>query len=142
MAGGIAHDFSNLLTTIVQYAQFPPDRPDKPPEVTRARETVIKEARQATNLVQQILDFSRRSPLETFAVDLNPFVNEAVRVLERTIPESIRLRFDRGAGERVVDADPTRIQQVLMNLAANARDEMPEGGRLADRAVQGDGRHW
>ena len=107
LAGGIAHDFNNLLTTIMLYAQFPLDRPDGPPEVTRALETIIKEAQQATNLVQQILDVSRRSPLETHAADLNPFVKEAIRVLERTILESIRLRFDGGAGEHVVNADPT-----------------------------------
>ena len=130
LAGGIAHDFNNLLTTIILYAQMGLGKHDLPPNVTRAFETIIGESRQAARLVQQILDFSRRSPIETHPVDLKPFVKEAIRVLQRTIPESIRLHFDVGPEEYVVDADPTRVQQVLMNLVVNARDAMPEGGDL------------
>jgi two-component system cell cycle sensor histidine kinase/response regulator CckA len=130
LAGGIAHDFNNLLTTIMLYAQMPLARRDLPPDLARALETILDESRQAAKLVQQILDFSRRSPIKTQPVELKPFIKEAVRVLERTIPESIRLRLEVGAGEYVVNADPTRVQQVLMNLVVNARDAMPEGGEL------------
>jgi len=134
LAGGIAHDFNNLLTTIILYAQMPLGRSDLPPDITQAFETILDESRKATRLVQQVLDFSRRSPIEVKAVDLVPFIKEAVRMLERTIPESISLLLEVAAGEHAapltVNADPTRIQQVLMNLVVNARDAMPEGGVL------------
>jgi two-component system cell cycle sensor histidine kinase/response regulator CckA len=134
LAGGIAHDFNNLLTTIILYAQMPLDKPDLPPDAAQAFKTILGESRKATTLVQQVLDFSRRSPIEVKAVDLTPFVKEAVRMLERTIPESISLLLEVEAGEHAapltVNADPTRIQQVLMNLVVNARDAMPEGGVL------------
>ena len=132
LAGGIAHDFNNLLTTIMLYTQMAlrKSKRDLPPNVTRALETILGESRQATKLVQQILDFSRRSPIATSPMDLKPFIKEAISVLERTIPENIHLQFNAGPEEYVVNGDPTRIQQVLMNLVVNARDAMPEGGDL------------
>ena len=131
LAGGIAHDFNNLLTTIMLYAQMGLGKKgDLAPDLTRAFETILDESRQAAKLVQQVLDFSRRSPMETHPVDLKSFIKEAVRVLQRTIPESISLLLEVEPGEYVADADPTRIQQVLMNLVVNARDVMPEGGVL------------
>jgi len=132
LAGGIAHDFNNLLTTIMLYAQMnlSESKQDLPPNVTRALETILDESRKAAELVQQILDFSRSSPIETHPVDLDPFVKEVVRVLERMIPESISLPLEVKPGRFVVNADPTRIQQVLMNLVVNARDAMPGGGVL------------
>jgi PAS domain S-box-containing protein len=130
LAGGIAHDFNNLLTTIMLYAQMSLSKPDLPPDLVRSLETIISESRQATDLVQQILDFSRRSPIETYPVYLGPFIKEAFRVLQRTIPESISPLLEVGTGTYRVNADPTRIQQVLMNLVINARDAMPEGGKL------------
>ena len=130
LAGGIAHDFNNLLTTIMLYAQMGLGKRDLPPDLARALETIISESRQAAQLVQQILDFSRRSPMEIHPVDLRSFIKEAVRVLQRTIPESISLLLEVQPEEYVVNADPTRVQQVLMNLVVNARDAMPEGGKL------------
>ena len=130
LAGGIAHDFNNLLTTIMLYAQLPLGKADLAPDVVRALETILSESRQAAALIQQILDFSRRSPVETKPVDLRPFINKAVRVLQRTIPENISLLQETETGEHTVNADPTRIQQVLMNLVVNARDAMPDGGVL------------
>jgi CheY-like chemotaxis protein len=113
---------------------MPLGKPDLPPDAAQAFETILGESRKAATLVQQILDFSRRSPIEVKAVDLAPFVKEAVRMLERTIPESISLLLEVEAGEHAppltVNADPTRIQQVLMNLVVNGRDAMPEGGVL------------
>jgi signal transduction histidine kinase/DNA-binding response OmpR family regulator/GAF domain-containing protein len=130
LAGGIAHDFNNLLTTIMLYAQMPLSKQDLSPNLKRGLETIISESRQAARLVQQILDFSRRSPIETHAVDLQPFIKESIRVLRRTIPESISFVLEVEPGEYTVNADPTRIQQVLMNLVVNARDAMPKGGVL------------
>jgi len=134
LAGGIAHDFNNLLSTIMLYAQMGRSDRDLPPDLTQSLDTILGEARQAVKLVQQILDFSRRSPIETHPVDLKPFIKEAVRILKRTIPESISLLLEveaeRYGAAFTVNADPTRIQQVLMNLVVNARDAMPEGGVL------------
>ncbi|MBU0704982.1 MAG: PAS domain S-box protein, partial [Chloroflexi bacterium] len=130
LAGGIAHDFNNLLTTIMLYAQMPLSKPDLPPNAIRSFEIILDESRRAAELVQQILDFSRRSPIDTSPMDLGLFVQKTLRVLERTIPENINLRFAAGPEEYVVNADPTRIQQVLMNLATNGRDSMPEGGGM------------
>ncbi len=134
LAGGIAHDFNNLLTTIMLYAQMGLGKKgDLTPDLTRAFETILDESRQAARLVQQVLDFSRRSPMETHPVDLKSFIKEMVRVLQRTIPENISLvlEAEKDVAPLTVDADPTRIQQVLMNLAVNARDAMPGGGVLS-----------
>jgi PAS domain S-box-containing protein len=130
LAGGIAHDFNNLLTTIILYAQMGLGNGSLSPQVTRSLETILGEARRAAELVQQILDFSRRSPMQKQFVDLEPFIKETFHVLQRTIPENISVDLEVGPGEYVVHADPTRIQQVLMNLVVNARDAMPDGGKL------------
>ena len=130
MAGGIAHDFRNFLTSIILYAQIPLRGPDLPSNVERSLRTVVSEAQQAANLVQQILDFSRRSMMETELLDLGTFVGEVTDILQKTIPENIDITLEDGSNGCIVDADPTRIQQVLMNLALNARDAMPDGGEL------------
>jgi len=130
LAGGIAHDFRNFLASILLYADLASRHADLPPMLRSSMETIVSESEQASQLVQQILDFSRRTMMKTQSLDLKPFVEEVVRVLERTIPENIAVHHEAGPGAYVVEADPTRIQQVLMNLALNARDAMPEGGEL------------
>jgi CheY-like chemotaxis protein len=81
-------------------------------------------------MIQQILDFSRRTVLERRPMDLTPFLKEVVKLLQRTVPESIKLDLTYDVDEYMVHADPTRMQQAIMNLAVNARDAMPEGGEL------------
>lgn len=130
LAGGIAHDFNNLLTTIMLYAQMPLRKQQLPEDLKKPLETILGESRKAADLVQQILDFSRHAPIERHPIDLGPFIKEAVKVLQRTIPENISLFIEIDPDEYIVEADPTRIQQVLMNLVVNARDAMPEGGVL------------
>jgi len=130
MAGGIAHDFRNFLTSIILYAQIPLRKPDVPPDVEKSLETVVGEAQQAANLVQQILDFSRRSVMKTELLDLGELTREVTAILQKTIPENINVALEGPLNCCIVNADPTRIQQVLMNLALNARDAMPEGGNL------------
>jgi PAS domain S-box-containing protein len=130
LAGGIAHDFNNLLTTILLYAQMLLRKPHLPPDLAPSVETIINESRRAARLVQQILDFGRRTMMEVQPIDLVSFVEETIDILRRTFPESIRILIELESEECVVDADPTRIQQVLMNLAVNARDAMPDGGEL------------
>ncbi|MEE8390136.1 MAG: PAS domain S-box protein, partial [Anaerolineae bacterium] len=130
LAGGIAHDFNNLLTTIMLYAQIPLRKDNLPPDLAQSFETILSESQRAADLVEQILDFSRHTLINVQPLDLGQFTTKVIGILHRTIPENIHLRMAVGTEECVVQADPTRIQQVLMNLATNARDAMPEGGEL------------
>jgi PAS domain S-box-containing protein len=130
LAGGIAHDFNNFLTTIMLYAQILLRKPGLSPEMAPVAETILEESRRAAQLVQRMLDFSRRSIIETRPIDLASFITETADILQRTLPENIKLTLGPGIDKCVVNADPTRIQQVVMNLALNARDAMPEGGEL------------
>jgi CheY-like chemotaxis protein len=116
--------------TIILYAEMLSEEPSLPPDLAPDLESILDEAQEAAHLVRQVLDFSRRSPIETRPVDLRAFVQESVDMLRRTLSESISLLLEVGSGECVVNADPTRVQQVLMNLVVNARDAMPEGGEL------------
>ncbi len=130
LAAGIAHDFNNIMATIILYAQMTARSPTLSPR-ERERLTIInQQAHYATNLIQQILDFSRRSVLERQPVDLLPLLKEQVKLLERTLPENIRIRLLHGPDDYTINGDLTRLQQMFMNLAVNARDAMPEGGEL------------
>ncbi|HET92142.1 MAG TPA: PAS domain S-box protein [Chloroflexi bacterium] len=130
LAAGIAHDFRNLLTTIILYAQLGQRRPDLPPAVAQHLEIIIGEARKAADLVRQILDFGRRTEIERSPLDLVAFVGSVVAVLQRILPETIHITFDVGPGACIVEGDAGRLQQTLTNLALNARDAMPDGGSL------------
>jgi signal transduction histidine kinase/ActR/RegA family two-component response regulator len=130
LAAGIAHDFNNIMATIVLYAQMAARSPDLTDTVRIRMQTINKQAQHAARLIQQILDFSRRSVLERQPFDLLPLFKEQVKMLERTLPENIQVKLDYGADEYTANADPTRMQQMLTNLALNARDAMPEGGTL------------
>jgi len=130
LAAGIAHDFNNIMAIIVLYAQMTAQVEALPPHVQERMEIINQQARHATRLIQQILDFSRRSVLERQPLDLFPLLKEQCKLLERTLPENIEVSLDSEPAEYIVNADLTRMQQVLMNLAVNARDAMPEGGKL------------
>jgi nitrogen-specific signal transduction histidine kinase len=130
LAGGIAHDFNNFLTTIMLYAQILLRKPSLSPELAPVAETILEESRRAAQLVRRVLDFSRRSIIETRPIDLASFITETADILRRTLPENIKLTLGLDMDECFVNADPTRIQQVVMNLALNARDAMPDGGEL------------
>jgi two-component system cell cycle sensor histidine kinase/response regulator CckA len=130
LAAGIAHDFNNIMAVIVLYAEMSLRLPDLPAQLYERLETISQQARRATELIQQILDFSRRTVLERRPIDLLVFLREQVKMLERTLPESIQVQLTYDENEHTVNADPTRIQQAVLNLAVNARDAMPDGGRL------------
>jgi two-component system cell cycle sensor histidine kinase/response regulator CckA len=130
LAGGIAHDFNNYLTTIMLYAQLLLKRPHLPADLEPMVETILSQSRQAAKLVQQILDFSRRSVMETRPIDLSPLVEGIASILQRTLPDDIRIRTEIGSEGCIASVDPSRIQQVVMNLALNARDAMDRGGEL------------
>ncbi|MFP4395295.1 MAG: PAS domain S-box protein [Anaerolineales bacterium] len=130
LTAGIAHDFNNIMATIVLYAQMAA-RSDRLSHADQERmKTINQQARHATQLIQQILDFSRRSALERMPLDLLPFFKEQVKLLERTLPEHITIKLNYGREDYTIRADPTRVQQMVMNLAINARDAMPQGGVL------------
>ena len=129
LAAGIAHDFKNIISVITLYSQMLM----RAPLSERDRQRLVTMSQQATHasrLIQQILDFSRRSAMERSAVDLLPFTKELVNLWERTLPENVQIRLSYDGPEYIVDGDPTRLQQALMNLAINARDAMPQGGVL------------
>lgn len=130
LAAGIAHDFNNLLAVIVLHAEMALLQPDLTSRLHEYLNTILSQAVRAGDLVQQVLDFSRRAVLERRPLRLGPFVAEQVRLLARTLPESIAVRFDDEGADYTVSADPTRLQQVIVNLALNARDAMLEGGEL------------
>lgn len=130
LAAGVAHDFNNIMATIVLYAQMS-SRSQTLTEQDRERLAVInQQAWYATRLIDQILDFSRRAVLELQPLDLVPVLKEQVKLLERTLPETISIDLTYGPGAYTVNADPTRMQQMITNLAVNARDAMPTGGTL------------
>ena len=133
LAGGIAHDFNNLLTPILGYTEMALlGLPDGHP-VARKLKVVLESARRASDITRQILAFSRKQVLDMRVVDLNETVAGVVKMLRRLIGEDIEVRLDLGAGLPCVKADPSQMQQVLVNLAVNARDAMPGGGTLTIR---------
>ncbi|RPI34897.1 MAG: GAF domain-containing protein, partial [Chloroflexota bacterium] len=130
LAAGIAHDFNNIMAAIMVYTDLLMHDLSFSPG-SRERVTVIQQQIQrASSLIRQILDFSRRSVMEQSSLDLLPFLKELDRLLQRVLPENIHIELKYDAGIYMVNADPTRLQQVFMNLALNARDAMPDGGDL------------
>jgi PAS domain S-box-containing protein len=130
LAGGIAHDFNNLLTAIIGYSQLllrraPADDPSR-----QELEEIQKAGERAATLTGQLLAFSRRQVLQPKILDLNMVIADIGKMLQRLIGEDVELRthFDLRIG--LAKADPGQVEQVVMNLAVNARDAMPHGGKL------------
>jgi two-component system cell cycle sensor histidine kinase/response regulator CckA len=130
LSAGIAHDFNNILATIVLYAQMSLLSTELSPEIHQRLKIITRETGRAADLVQQILDFSRRTVLERRPVALDSFMKEIIKLLQRTLPENIQVDLAFEPGEYTINADLTRIQQTIVNLALNARDAMPNGGKL------------
>ena len=129
LAGGIAHDFNNLLTAISGYAELA--LADADSEAVRAELRHIQDASaRAATLTRQLLAFSRRQQLRPEVIDLNEVVVEMAGMLQRLIGTQVELVIDLGSELRRTLADPTQVQQIVLNLAVNARDAMPAGGKL------------
>jgi PAS domain S-box-containing protein len=133
LAGGVAHDFNNLLTGILGCASIlRKDLAGKADLLTNV-EVIESAAERAADLTRQLLGFARKGKLRDVPVDLHKVVGECIALLSRTLDKNIRLTADLGAETSFVQGDPSQIQQVIMNLAVNARDAMPEGGELSLR---------
>ena len=153
LAGGIAHDFNNILTVILGRAEEVSLDRRVPEEVREAVSDLEQNAQRASALTRQLLAFSRRQAIEVRDVDLNSVVANVTRLLHRVLGEDIVVSFTYSDGPLAVRADPGMIEQVLLNLAVNARDAMPVGGRLAidtslleeagsDAPASGSSRSW
>ena len=129
-ASGIAHDFNNLLTIISGYSQLLLGRIDKDIPIRQGIEKIYKAGEQATSLIRQLLIFGRKQTLKPKALDLNAVVSDVEKMLRRLIGENIKLEVILGTGLYQVKADRGQIEQTIMNLVVNARDALPEGGRI------------
>ncbi len=133
LAGGVAHDFNNLLTVILGNAGLLETAPGLTAEERGAVQEISVAADRAANLTRQLLAFSRRQVIQLRTHDLDAIVAETTKMLRRVLGENIALHYESSAALPAVEADRGMIEQVLMNLAINARDAMPEGGRLTIR---------
>ena len=130
LAGGVAHDFNNILTGIHGYAELAIESLQNHPQELRDLERILGLSDRAADLTRQLLAFSRRQTLQPVVLNLNRVVEGMLDMLRRLVGEDVDLVFLPGAGLRDTKADPTQMEQVLLNLVANARDAMPGGGRL------------
>jgi len=129
LAGGVAHDFNNLLTVITSYSELALDSAIPGSATQNRLQEILSAARRAAELTRQLLAFSRNQPQALRVAELNSVVGGIVKTLHRLIGEDIELKFIPGEGMGRIRLDPMQIEQILMNLAANARDAMPQGGK-------------
>lgn len=129
LAGGIAHDLNNILSPILMSVDML-ELNEVDPETRRWLEVIRENAERGASLVRQVLTFARGMEGERIPVQIRHIVKDLVKILQETLPKSITLRFDIAPDLNIINADPTQIHQVLMNLCINARDAMPTGGNL------------
>ncbi len=130
LAGGIAHDFNNLLQAIQGYTELLLMRKKEGEPGFRELREVIRASKRGAELTKQLLTFSRKVESKKMPLDLNQEVGELRQLLERTLPKMIEVEFNLDPDLRTINADSSQLKQVLMNLAVNAKDAMPEGGKL------------
>ncbi|MFH0825893.1 MAG: PAS domain S-box protein [Pseudomonadota bacterium] len=130
LAGGVAHDFNNILQVALGYSELMLGE-ERLPQIYKADIKKINEsARRGADLVKRLLTFSRKTEINPQPLNLNQRINEVRRMIERTIPKMIEIKLLLAEDPARVNADPTQIDQILMNLAVNARDAMAGGGEL------------
>jgi PAS domain S-box-containing protein len=135
-AGGIAHDFNNLLVIIFGCCERLLSQEDLLPTARKYSEQILQTAKTAADLTRQLLDFARRQPGSDKMIPVNRLVKESASLLQRLLGPRIELKTQLEPDAGPVRADPSQLQQILMNLAANARDAMPAGGRLTIHTAQ------
>ncbi|MEK7468539.1 MAG: response regulator [Planctomycetota bacterium] len=133
LAGGVAHDFNNLLTAIIGYAEMARDRFSETDPVRKEMDEILKAGERASGLTRQLLAFSRKQVMQPQVMEINAVVADMEKLLRRLIGENIRLEMSLAADAGRVRADRSQLEQVVVNLAVNARDAMPNGGRLTLR---------
>lgn len=133
LAGGIAHDFNNLMTVVNGYSELLLNQkePDDPGAIPLKQ--IFEAGQRAAKLTQQLLAFSRKQLLQPERINLNQILNDMTQMLQRLITENIELEILPGDDLRAIEADPGQIQQVILNIAINARDAMPSGGAIRIR---------
>jgi len=141
LAGGIAHDFNNLLTSILTSAELAQEALPAEHGVTPDLEEIRRAGSRASELTRQLLAFARRDVTRPRVLDANSLVGNLAMMLRRVLGETISLRFSLGTDLPRVYADPAQLEQVIVNLAVNARDAMPGGGELQLRTLRGIGGH-
>jgi PAS domain S-box-containing protein len=130
LAGGVAHDFNNLLTIIMTYAEILKEDAEPGSDNARSIDEIRLASDRAAALTRQLLAFGRRQVLQPRATDLNETVREVESMLRRVLPPDVIVGTNLSSSLGLVMADPGQIEQVLINLAINARDAMPDGGHL------------
>ena len=130
LAGGVAHDFNNLLSVINGYSDLALHRLSPDNELYKDLSLIMQAGKKAEALTRQLLAFSRRQVMQPRTINLNNLIEDLEKILRRMIGEDIELVFKKTLKLGAVKADPTQIEQVLMNLAVNSRDAMPDGGTL------------
>jgi signal transduction histidine kinase len=136
LAGGIAHDFNNALTPIMVQTELakltiPADNP-----VQEGLDEIMKAGHRAKDLVKQILTYSRQSQQQRVSIDLTPMVKESLKLLRSSIPTTIEIRQDIETDPCTVLADPTQMQQIVMNLCTNASQAMQEMGSVLEVSLK------
>ena len=131
LAGGVAHDFNNILAAIMMQADIAGMVPGLPAEAVEYLDDIRAAAERAANLTRQLLAFSRRQVMQSRSLDLNEVVTSLGKMLERLLGEELRLQISLEPGPLSLHADSGMLDQVLLNLVVNARDAMPDGGRIA-----------
>ncbi|HRE91469.1 MAG TPA: PAS domain S-box protein, partial [Myxococcota bacterium] len=130
LAGGVAHDFNNMLAIILLHVSVVKETEELPEEVRESLDDIDEAAQRAANLTRQLLQLSRREVLHATRIDINEVVERLLKIFRRTLGEAIEVRAQLAPQALDVFADPSTLEQVLMNLVINARDAMPHGGRL------------
>lgn len=130
LAGGVAHDFNNLLTAILSFTRFAMNSLEQDSRPYQDMEEVLKAGKRAEALTGQLLAFSRRKPISPQVVDVNDLITNLEKMLARLVGEAIRLETHLDPKIGSIRMDPGSLEQVIVNLAVNARDAMPTGGRL------------
>ena len=142
LTGGLAHDFNNLLTVIIGNLAALQDHRPNDEELNEFVEPALQSARRGVQLIKRLLTFSRQQPLEPEAVDIGRLIAGMSKLVRRSVPESIAVSTDLASASIHALVDPGQLESALLNFALNARDAMPEGGRLhiAARPVELDKR--
>jgi PAS domain S-box-containing protein len=133
LAAGIAHEFNNILTGILAFADLMKRSADTPASEKTRLQHIIDGSQRAAHLIRQILDFSRKSMRQPRQLDLAAFLKNSIEFFRHTIPENIHISIEIEPGEYLVQADAMQLQQMLTNLVINAQQAMPHGGRLISR---------